>query len=195
MRDAARWLEECRVSGVFVGGVAYGLLVRARTTADVDLLIETDDANWPSLVSRAAAFDLCPRRPSILKDAQLTRLLLLRHKPTGIAVDVCCGASPYEEQAVARAVVRTYAGLSLRVPRPEDLLIMKAVAHRPQDFGDIGGILEMYPHLDLRYVRRWVRDYARTLDSPDIVKDFEWLIRRSARKNSFRTMLRRKRKR
>jgi hypothetical protein len=44
-------------------------------------------------------------------------------------------------------------------------------------------------------VRRWVRDYARTLDSPDIVKDFEWLIRRSARKNSFRTLLRRKRKR
>jgi hypothetical protein len=78
--------------------------------------------------------------------------------------------------------------LTLPLPTPENLLIMKAIAHRPQDMADVQAILAAHPKIDLRRVRRWVKEFSKALDATDIIDDLEKLIRRAGtRKGSGRS--------
>src|SRR5437870_784185 len=79
-------------------------------------------------------------------------------------VDISLGILPFEEEAVARSRVLSAAGASVRVPTPEDLVIMKAVAHRAKDFEDIRTILEVHPKIDRKRVEYWVRQFADALE-------------------------------
>jgi len=46
---------------------------------------------------------------------------------------------------------------------------MKAIAHRPRDMADIEAILDAQPQLDLRRVRRWVREFSTLLETPALL--------------------------
>jgi hypothetical protein len=63
-------------------------------------------------------------------------------------VDISFGALPFEEEAIARAVEGKVGKIRLPLPTPEDLVIMKAVAHRPRDAVDIEAVLDAHPKLD-----------------------------------------------
>jgi hypothetical protein len=47
--------------------------------------------------------------------------------PTETDIDVSLGILPFEEDMVARSSTRSFANLSIRLPTPEDLIIMKAM--------------------------------------------------------------------
>jgi hypothetical protein len=69
---------------------------------------------------------------------------------------------------------------SLRLPlvTAEDLVIMKAVARRRQDIGDIEAVLDRHPDLDLQRIRHHLREFSSVLEMPEIYDDFEKLLRR-----------------
>ncbi len=96
------------------------------------------------------------------------------------------GSLLFEKEAVARAVWVELSGVRISLPRPEDLIIMKAVAHRPQDLADIAAVLITHHRLNLRWVRRWVREYSEALSMPEILRDLETLLsqRRPRRKRN-----------
>jgi hypothetical protein len=62
---------------------------------------------------------------------------------------------------------------------PEDLIVMKAVAHRARDLGDIEGLLTAHPRLDRVRVRRLVRKFAAVLEAPEVLEDLESALARS----------------
>jgi hypothetical protein len=98
-------------------------------------------------------------------------------------VDVALGCLPFEEEAVARAVAVAVAGVDVPLATPEDLIVMKAMAQRDQDWLDIDGLLATHPTTDMRRVRRWLRSFADALEAPDVYGDFEkYLTRRKRRK-------------
>jgi hypothetical protein len=99
--------------------------------------------------------------------------LLVRHQPTGIDVDIALGCLPFEEEAVARAKAVQVAGVSVPLPTPEDLVIMKAVAHRERDVMDIDGLLAAHPDLDVDRVLHWVRAFADALEAPELYNDLQ----------------------
>jgi hypothetical protein len=70
------------------------------------------------------------------------------------------------------------AGVPVPLPTPEDLIIMKAVAHRERDMLDIEGLLATHPSLDVSRVRFWVRAFADALESPEIYDDLERQLQR-----------------
>jgi hypothetical protein len=55
---------------------------------------------------------------------------------------------------------------------------MKAVAHRPIDLEDIRSILEVNPNVDLKRIRYWVKEFAKTLEMPEIWNDLKKLLPR-----------------
>ena len=116
------------------------------------------------------------RRADALAFAQEARVLLMRHQESSIDVDIVFGLLPFEKQAVAQAIWRELGGVQAPLPLPEDLIIMKAVAHRPQDLADIEGIVAAHPKLNLQRVRRWVREFAAALSMPEILNDLEVLL-------------------
>jgi len=67
---------------------------------------------------------------------------------------------------------------TIPLPRPEDLLIMKAVSRRPRDVLDLESILEAHPKPNLRRARRWVREFSLALDMPEILQDLEAILSR-----------------
>jgi len=183
LRDLVRWLRASRAKGAIIGGVAASLLGRPRFTRDVDALVLLEDNAWAPFLSAGAAFGLVPRRPDALAFARRTRVLLLRHEPSGIDVDVSLGTLPFEEEAVARARSRrVIAGVSVPLVSPEDLIVMKAIAHRPRDIADIESLVDARPALDRTRIRRWVREFAAILHAPELVTDLERVL--NARKTA-----------
>lgn len=173
LRDLIAWFEVSSVAGVIIGGVAASILGKPRFTHDVDALIVTDDAQWPELVASAERAGFEARIPDVLAFARRTRVLLLRHRLSGIDLDVSCGALPFERETVTRAKAIDVAGLPLPLPRVEDLIILKAIAHRPRDLADIEGLRESTPRLNLVRIRRIVSEFAALLEMPEIVEDME----------------------
>lgn len=176
LRDLVAWLQARKIPGVLIGGLAASLLGRPRLTRDVDALVLLDEGQWADFLNIGAGYGFIPRRDDALAFAQKNRVLLVRHRQSGIDIDIVFGSLLFEKEAVARVTWMELGGVRVPLPLPEDLIIMKAVAHRPQDLADIEAILAAHPKLNLRRARRWVREFAVALSMPEILSDFEALL-------------------
>lgn len=68
------------------------------------------------------------------------------------------------------------AGVLDRMPTPEDLIILEAVAHRPKDLVDIEAVIGAHRHLDAERIRVWVQQFADLLELPELWTDAEKLL-------------------
>ena len=132
---------------------------------------------WAEFVARGEPHGLEPRLANAVEFARTSRVLLLRHRPTGLDVDVTLAGLPFEEAALRRSVNAEVEGLDLRLASPGDLVIMKAVARRPQDLSDIEGLLDQHPELDIDRVMDQLREFSAVL-GPELLDDFLELLRR-----------------
>jgi hypothetical protein len=181
LRDLVRWWRAARVRGIVIGGVAASILGRPRLTRDIDGLVILDAARWEQFAALAGRFGFAARIPEAIEFARESRVPLLRHQWSEIDVDISFSVLPFEDEAVARKMSKRVGRLRIPLPTPEDLIVLKAVAHRPRDLADIEGILAATADLNLRHVRRWVREFADVLGSPEILSDLERLLRRAQR--------------
>jgi predicted nucleotidyltransferase len=179
LRDLTRWFEAEDVSYAVIGGVAASLLATPRLTRDVDAVVLHDRDPSESFLAAGRSFGFEPRQPDTLEFAHKTRVLLLRHEASGIDTDISFGALPFERESVERARRVDVAGISLALPAPEDLIVMKAVAHRMRDLIDVEEITRAHPQLDRRRVRRWVAEFSRVLEMPEILQDLETILERN----------------
>ena len=176
LRDLAAWLDDAKLPCAVIGGVAASLRGRPRATRDVDCLVLADEDTWQRLVESATKHDIQPRVTDPVAFARESRVLLLRHGPTSVDIDLTLGALLFEEELVLRATRVDVAGVSVPVATAEDLVVMKAIAGRPRDRGDIEGLLDAHPDLDVDRVRKQVAEFAAMLESPEIAADLEALL-------------------
>ena len=59
---------------------------------------------------------------------------------------------------------------------PEDLIILKAVANRPQDLADIQAVATSHPNLDKDRIRSWVEQFGAALEIPDLWEKISQLL-------------------
>jgi hypothetical protein len=176
LEDLAGWLDSARIPAMVVGGVAAAILGRPRATRDIDALAIIAEGELPAALDAAKRHGIGARIEDPLTFAHRTHVLLLRHTASGIDIDVILGRLPYEQEAVARGTFHTLGGVRIKLPQVEDLLIMKAVAQRPQDLRDIEGLLDVHPEADIERVRAWVREFAAATGLPDVLATFEQLL-------------------
>ena len=176
LRHLVAWLQAGKVQGVVIGGVAASLWGRPRLTRDLDALVLLEEGRWGEFLAAAAEHGFLPRRADGLAFARETRVLLVRHGESGIDVDLVFGSLPFEKEAAIRAKWVDLGGVAIPLSSPEDLIIMKAVAHRPRDLEDIAAILAAQPGLNVRRVRRWLREFSGALEMPEILNDLEALL-------------------
>lgn len=163
-----RLLQKFNDRGVIIGGIAVGFLGKPRFTADVDAMFLLSTQGISKFLEAASAENIHPRIQNAEEFARKNRILLLKHVPTETDIDISLGILPFEEEMVERGSVQSFANLSVRLPTPEDLIIMKAIAHRPKDLEDIRTIAENYPNLDLGRIEEWVKAFGDVLESPDL---------------------------
>lgn len=178
LADLVAWLESNRIPSMIIGGVAASLLGRPRLTQDVDALAIIPETEWEAALAAAAGHGIVPRIEDPVDFARRSRVLLLEHSESGIAIDLTLGSLPFERDAVANSTLHEIGGRRVRLPRVEDLLVMKAIAHRPKDLQDIEALLDAHPDLNLDAARRWIREFAAASAMPDLLGDFEEMVSR-----------------
>ncbi len=160
--------------GVIIGGAAVSILGRARFTEDVDAMFLLSSEDLPRLLALAKEEGIEPRVDNAVEFARKNRVLLLRHTLTDTSIDISLGALPFEEEMVERSALDD--ALKLRLPTPEDLIIMKAVAHRPKDLEDIRTIAAKYPDLDVKRIEQWTRAFGEILETPELWDEIKALL-------------------
>lgn len=176
LRATIAWLDAAGVPSVIVGGVAASLLGRPRATRDIDAVALVGADAWPALLQAGAQQGIEPRIADPLAFASRSRVLLLKHRPSGIEIDLSLGAIAFEIDMLGRATRLRVGGLDVPLPAAEDLIVMKALARRPRDIGDIEGILAAHPSLDRTRVRAIVASMAEALGDPSLVADLNRVL-------------------
>jgi len=134
-------LEARGIQSALIGGLAVSLRGQPRMTADVDLVVLATVDDALRLVRELDSTPFAPLFSGVEEVVASAFILPLRHRNTGIRVDLAIGMSGFEQQAVGRATPVTIGGTRIPVVSIEDLLVMKALAGRPQDDQDIRGLV------------------------------------------------------
>ena len=172
-----RLLARFNNRGVIIGGIAVGFLGRPRFTEDIDAIFLLSIQDIPQFLEAADKEAIQPRIPNAEEFARKNRVLLLQHAPSEINIDISLGIMPFEVEMVERGKVRSVGTLSIRLPTPEDLIVMKAIAHRPKDLEDIRTIIDKNPQLDTKRIRQWIKSFGEILEAPTLWEEIEELFK------------------
>ena len=174
--DLAVALADLDLTPTFIGGVAVSLVAQPRFTEDLDALIVFDTAQAETLLAVLASHGFKPRYRDMVELAVSARMITVEHESTGTAVDIALGCMPFEEEVLQRSVTHDSSGITLQLPTPEDLVILKSTANRPKDRDDIRTIGRVYPNLDRDRMRFWVEQYGEVLEKPELWLEVEGLL-------------------
>lgn len=173
-------LEELGVPWLVIGGVAVIARGVPRYTADIDATLWAPAVGPERVVEVLGRHLIGPRLADAVGFARQQQVLLLQHRPSGVPLDVSLAWLPFEDEAIRSAQECDYAGVRIRVPRPEDLVIYKLVAARPRDLDDAEKLLLLHgPALDVGRIRRVVREFAEVLDDRSRPEALDRLLRQA----------------
>ncbi len=182
LKAAIDWLEGCGVRGAVVGGIAASIYGRPRATRDVDIVAIAEGMNWAELVRRGSEYDIWPRQADALDFARTTRVILMEHRPTTVEIDLSIAGIAFEIEMIESARLMNFAGVSIPVACPDDILIMKCLALRPRDIADIEAILAVQEDLNLARVRNVIAEFSQVLEQDDYVSEWDKIVKRTLAK-------------
>ena len=177
IKSISKLLKEDDVKGMIIGGVAASLLGKPRFTNDIDIVVLDLDNRLPEFFEKLKKFGIEPRIEDAKDFARKSRVLLMRHKESGINIDISMGLLPFEREAVGRKKIESAFGLEVPLPLPEDLIIFKAISRRPKDMEDIKAIIARYADLDKGRILSVIQEFAALLESEDIYDNIKELLK------------------
>lgn len=154
---AAGEFNSRRIPFYIIGGLAVSTWTEPRATQDMDVLIQARRRQAPRLKQALLAVGA---RVTALEIRLLMEGRFVRFKMGGPLLDVRLCASAHDRSALARATEVNYAGVSLRVASPEDLVLFKLQAWRPIDQRDLIVLIRTRRDLDVRYIETWLDPVA-----------------------------------
>lgn len=166
---------------MIIGGIAVIARGVRRFTADVDAAIRGDEIDLPRLLEVLAKKHVVPRISGAEEFARESLVLLLRHQPSGVDLDVSLAWTDFEREAIAAATVERFGRVDAPMAQPEDLVVFKSIAGRGKDLDDVTALLSLYPTLDLRRIRERVRELATVADAPELGAGLETAVAAAAR--------------
>ena len=179
LREAVESVERAGLPFLVLGGLASALVGRPRWTHDIDFLVRPDDARDVLSALRSAGFTTEETDPVWIYKA-------FKHEVMVDVIFMVMGGIYLDDEMQSRSIERDYEGLRLRIPSPEDQIVIKAIVHREETsrhWFDALAILGR-AQLDWTYLIRRGRVGARRLlallvyaQSADILVP-TWVIRR-----------------
>jgi len=158
-----------------IGGVATIIHGYLRVTADVDVTILAEIDSLDHVLS-VFADDYLSLKSNPLAFFQRCLFVPLQHKTTGLKVDVAAALSGFERLAVERSKRTFYNDVEINACTIEDLIIMKLVAARPKDLGDLQVLIpQNRKKLDVRYLRARAKEFV-AVERSDVPERLEELL-------------------
>jgi hypothetical protein len=178
LEDLAPVLDRHRGRSIVIGGIAVIARGVPRVTRDVDVAFSGAEVTLSGLLTDLDAAGIVPRIDDAIEFAAESQVLLSRHAKTGVDIDVSFAWLPFEMEAIAAASPAMLGAAQLPVAQPEDLVIYKTVAWRPQDQQDIERLLALHgARMNLARVRRHVQELGEAMEE-DRIRALDALILR-----------------
>ena len=166
-------------AAMLIGGIAVIARGVPRTTRDIDVTFDMGIVSVEQLAGELARAGFEQRIADAVDFARESNVLLMRHEASSIDLDVSLGGLPLEREALAAAELLRIQGVTLPVAQAEDLVILKAIAWRPQDQQDIERLLLLHgATMDLNRVRDRVREFGEALEV-NRLRDLEVVMARA----------------
>ena len=168
---------------MIIGGLAAVARGIPRFTRDIDATIagEGFDVDRALVLLRHHGFE--PRIEHAAEFARQRLVLLLRHRPSAVDLDLGLAWLPFEHEALSRATSVDFGGVSLPVVAVDDLIVLKAVAWRLGDRSDIERLLIKHGRtIDLVRIRQALEQLLNMLDEPERLVEFDRLVSDALRK-------------
>lgn len=159
-----------------IGGVAIIARGVRRLTTDVDACVRGDAIEIPALLAALGAAGITPRVADAVAFARKNLVVLVRHRETGVDLDISLAWSVFEHEALAGAEVAPFGRVDVPMATAEDLVVFKAVAARPKDLEDAAALLALHADIDLVRVRAQVAAVAQLADEPAMVATLDQAI-------------------
>jgi hypothetical protein len=148
---------------MLIGGLAVGVWSAPRATKDCDLsvrVLATPEALRSSLEQAGLAVtrgDLS----RALAAGEAVRLARRGRPEEPVVIDLLFAVTPFELEALSRRRPMHVLGVDLPVAAPDDLIVFKLIAGRPQDLVDARMVLDLHrSDIDLERVRRWCAEFG-----------------------------------
>jgi putative nucleotidyltransferase-like protein len=179
--EAVAVIEQSGYPYLVLGGLAASLVGRPRWTHDIDFLVRPDDAGGVLAAFARAGFVTEETDPvwifKALKDEVMIDIIFM-----------ITGGIYLDAELAEHAIVREHDGLRLRIPSPEDQVVIKAIVHREETSRHWFDALAIIARSELNWeylLRRGRRGARRLLSlliyaqSSDILVP-NWVVRRLA---------------
>ncbi|HEX3597630.1 MAG TPA: nucleotidyl transferase AbiEii/AbiGii toxin family protein [Polyangiaceae bacterium] len=171
----ARALTESGAPWMVIGGIAIIARGVRRFTTDIDATVRGDAVRPEKVVEALRSHGIAPRIDDALSFARVNLVLLVRHEPTGVDLDVSFGWSAFEHEALATCTLTKFGSVRIPVCTPENLVVFKAIAGRPKDAEDAEALLALYPEIDIARVRKRVAELSALAEAPELLTGFDTL--------------------
>lgn len=156
LKKVALKLRELDIPYMVIGGQALLVHGEPRLTRDIDITLGAGLERLQGMLDAAGGISLRPLADDPEGFAERTMVLPCVDDESGVRVDFIFSLTPYERQAIDRAVKVQLAGTEVNFASAEDLVIHKVFAKRPRDLEDARSVIRRHPDLDVPYIRSWL---------------------------------------
>lgn len=159
-REFVDIFEGMQIPYVLMGGMAVAAHGLPRPTHDVDFTISLPRERLSDLYQAAtkAGYTVPEGFEGGWVD-EVAGMPLVRVQTwvrgKSVDIDLFLAESRYQRELLNRKVRVQVEGLEAWLVSPEDLILLKLLAGRPRDYGDIVDILFVQGQLDENYLRHW----------------------------------------
>jgi len=163
LQDFVRLFEELEIPYAIMGGIAVGAHGIPRPTHDLDFTIRIDRSRLPEFYAAAEQLGYSVPEAFAAGWVDLVAempLVRVRQWVSGkaIDIDIFLAESSFQKSVLARRVrMELDTGFAWLVSA-EDLIVLKLLAMRPRDVGDILDIFLAQGQLDEHYMRTWAAE-------------------------------------
>jgi len=165
-------LDGAGIPYMVIGGQAVLLHGEPRLTRDIDITLGVDADEYPRVLAMGKTIGLIPSARDVEGFVLKTNVLPLLDESASVRVDLIFSFTPYEAQAIARAISVPVLGFVVRFATAEDLIVHKLVAGRPRDLEDVRGIIAHQKQIDREYLKNWLPTF-REIVGRDLLAEFE----------------------
>lgn len=174
----ARALDDKELPFMVIGGQAVLVHGEPRLTQDVDITLAASPQRLDDVLSVCRSVGLDPLPDHVDAFVRDTFVLPAADPGTGIRVDFVFSTTPYEAEAVRRAIPTDVGGTPVPFASAEDLILHKLFAGRPRDLEDVAGIVRRKgTRIDWDYVRTWAAEFAAVPGREDLPEQVRRLER------------------
>jgi hypothetical protein len=162
-----------------IGGIAVIARGVRRFTSDIDATVRGDAISIERLLDTLAPHEISPRIDDAISFARANLVLLLRHEPTGVDLDVSLAWSAFEHEALCSSTVADFGRVRVPMCSPADLVVLKAIAGRPKDLEDLEALLVLYPEIEVARAGRRITELAALANAPELAVAFHAVAARA----------------